>query len=425
MRPLSIIGIWATLLLAVGCGSASSTQRDNVAHLYGRSSAAIQLRARVYHPDEAHTTLYFKVPTRDLLYKSDGGGGPFKARVRLSYSAYADWNARTPLDSASMLVEDLTNDPLEDQELIGSLAMRNGALRGYVLTVTARDLNRDAQSTLVMQVGPEGTGRRHYFLPVDPRNGLPLFDDHVPAGGRVRVRSEAFKGRVLYGARHAVEDGLPPPVFSSGTSPRPTSEPDSLFEVMVDPLEGTFDLELSHAGIHHLRTDTASADGYSLFVLTEAYPIVATPSDMLAPLRYITSKQEYARITASPDVRRAIEEFWLEAAGDRERAREAIRIYYSRVENANRHFTSHVEGWRTDRGLVHIIFGTPNTIYRNERGETWIYGEENNLMNLTFHFQRQIAPYTNNDLTLQRDPMFKGAWYRNVESWRNGRVYQN
>ena len=26
---------------------------------------------------------------------------------------------------------------------------------------------------------------------------------------------------------------------------------------------------------------------------------------------------------------------------------------------------------------------------------------------------------------LERDPALKGAWYRNVESWRNGRIYQN
>ena len=26
---------------------------------------------------------------------------------------------------------------------------------------------------------------------------------------------------------------------------------------------------------------------------------------------------------------------------------------------------------------------------------------------------------------LQRDPSMKGAWYRNVESWRNGRIMQN
>ena len=84
-----------------------------------------------------------------------------------------------------------------------------------------------------------------------------------------------------------------------------------------------------------------------------------------------------------------------------------------------------MEGWRTDRGLVHIIFGTPTTIYRSARGETWIYGEESNLMSTTFTFVRRSSPFSENDLVLERDPLLKGAWYRNVESWRNGRVLQN
>ncbi len=426
MRTTVIITALLVMLFAPGCGSSvSSTQRDNVAYLYGKGSAAIQLRARVHHPDDQHSKIYFKLPTRDLLYKSDGSGAPFKALVRLSYHAYSDWNARAPVDSASILVEDLASTPNSDQDLIGSLNMRNGSLRSYILRITARDLHRDAQSTLVMQVGREGDGMRHYFLPVDPQNGVPLFDDHLPVGSKVRVRCDKFKGRTLYGAKHAVENSLPAPVFTGGGSPRPASTADSLFQVVVDEVEGTFDLDLLAPGILHLQPEASNAEGYSLFALTDAYPLVGTPADMLGPLRYITSMQEYERITKAPDMRKAIETFWLDAAGDRERAREAIRIYYARVENANRHFTSHTEGWRTDRGLVHIIFGTPNTIYRSERNETWIFGEENNLMNLTFIFNRQNGPYTNNDLVLQRDPMFKGAWYRNVESWRNGRVYQN
>ncbi len=126
-----------------------------------------------------------------------------------------------------------------------------------------------------------------------------------------------------------------------------------------------------------------------------------------------------------PNVRYAIERFWIDAAGDRERAREAIRIYYGRVETANRFFTSVVEGWRSDRGLVNIIFGTPTSIYKSDLSETWIYGEENNLMSLTFTFVKGKSAFSDNDLVLNRDPLLKGAWYRNVESWRNGRVYQN
>ncbi len=146
---------------------------------------------------------------------------------------------------------------------------------------------------------------------------------------------------------------------------------------------------------------------------------------MLPPLRYITSMQEWERICSATNKRTAVEKFWLDAAGDRERARDAIRAYYGRVESANRNFTSHVEGWRTDRGLVHIIFGPPSTVRRTEKGEVWTYGEENNLMSLSFNFHKRNGDFTDNDYVLDRDPMFKGAWYRNVESWRNGRFYQN
>jgi hypothetical protein len=46
-------------------------------------------------------------------------------------------------------------------------------------------------------------------------------------------------------------------------------------------------------------------------------------------------------------------------------------------------------------------------------------------MSLVFRFIRRNDPYSDNDLVLQRDPQLKSAWYRNVESWRNGRIMQN
>lgn len=46
-------------------------------------------------------------------------------------------------------------------------------------------------------------------------------------------------------------------------------------------------------------------------------------------------------------------------------------------------------------------------------------------MSLSFTFKPRKGALNDNDLVLERDPMLKGAWYRNVESWRNGRVYQN
>lgn len=424
MRKLLYIALWSLLL--AGCASnVASTKRDNLSYLYGQGTGSIQLSARVHHTTPGHSVIYYKMPTRDLLYKSDGGGGPFTARVHLSYTVYADWNSKVVLDSASTVITDKANDPTEEKELIGSLNLRPSDRSYYMLQVTARDLNRESTTTVIIRVEQKDKGIRQYFLPIDQRNGLPYFNDNVAHGASVKVRCETYAGKMLYGTFHRSTTTLPSPVFTSVTPARGAPAVDSTFQVLVDSVDGTFTITLNEAGTYHLRPDSTTNMGYSLFVLDASCPYVGTNTDMLRPLRYITSLQEYDRISKASNVRQAIERFWMDAATDRERARDAIRIYYSRVENANRHFTAQEEGWRTDRGLVHIIFGIPTTIYRSDLSETWVYGEENNLLSLTFTFTKRNNPFTNNDMVLNRDPTLKGAWYRNVESWRNGRVYQN
>ncbi len=410
-------------LLLTGCVSYIPVAGgDNFAYLYGKGAAAVRLQARVYHASESRSTIWFKLRTQDLLYKSGGGGGPFRAKVLLKYEAYPSIGSTELLDSASTFVKDTSEDPSEDKELIGSMPMKRNDQRSFVLKITAHDLNRDTESTVFIPVERSVPGHRQGFLPMTER-GVPLFDDNVPAGTRIRVMCEQYAGRTLYAERLQAPGKLPMPVFST-SGDRPAVRLDSAYTVTVND-EGTFELTADSSGFLHFRIDTTSTVGFTLFTFNSAYPEVRSSPDMVPPMRYITSLQEWDRITSSPDPRREVEKFWTDAAGSRDRAREAIDAFYSRVESANRHFTGWTEGWKTDRGLVHIIFGTPNTIRKSPDAEIWTYGEETNLMSLTFVFEKRNGPYSDNDLVLRRDPNFKTAWYRNVESWRNGRVFQN
>ena len=423
-REHSVIIIAAALLVACS-SSAPMSRRDNLAYIYGKGSAQMPLQARVHHIGDERSRIYFKLNTADLLYKSDGTGGLFHAKVRIRYEAYDSFGAKAPLDSASTLIDDSSPEPTEEKDLIGSMDLRRTHQHPFVLKVVAHDLNRDLESAVFLRVERDGELTSQSFMPVDTSHGLPYFTDHFK-GGTVRVRCEVCTGKELTVRHHPARTTLPAPVFTSTppVDPAINAPADSTFRVRVDA-DGHFKLDLRRPGAYRILTDTSAAPSYSLHSITEAYPIVTTTDDLLKPLRYITSNQEYDRIVRSDDVRKAIERFWVDAAGDRERGREAIRIYYGRVENANRHFTAEAEGWRTDRGLVHIIFGVPTSIYKTDLGETWIYGEENNLMSLVFNFKRRDQSTDMNDLVLERDPLLKGAWYRNVESWRNGRVYQN
>ncbi|MBL7982895.1 MAG: GWxTD domain-containing protein [Flavobacteriales bacterium] len=413
----------ALLVLLSACGSSTSVTRDNVAYMYGKGADQLRLEARIYHHAPERSTLYYKLPTRDLLYKSDGGGGPYKAVLRITYEAFPEWGSKVLLDSASTLVHDKSDDPGIEKELIGSIDLRRNEHKSFVLRVTARDLNRETQATTFIRVDRRETAIRQYFMPVDPRNGLPYFTDHFRPGTTVKVRCDAFANATLQVVHVPAESTLPAPVFSNSTK-KTERAPDTSFVQNVDA-DGTFLLSDLKTGALRFQLDSVDARGYSLFTFADCYPYAASPQDMLKPLRYITSMQEYERITKQDDLRKAIEKFWMDCTGDREKARDAIRTYYGRVESANRHFTSSVEGWRTDRGLVLIIFGTPTSIHKAENGETWVYGEENNLMSSSFTFVKRTDQLSDNDLVLERDPLLKGAWYRNVESWRNGRVYSN
>ncbi|HEY0975878.1 MAG TPA: GWxTD domain-containing protein [Flavobacteriales bacterium] len=421
-RTLTLPLAFAILIaLLTACGGAQPvTVGDNYAYLYGKRSGGLRLQARVYHADAQRSVIYFKLNTADLLYKSSGGG-PFRAQVLLKYSSYASWDEHVLLDSASTLVKDQSAVSNEDKELIGSLEMRGNTRQQFLIMLSARDLNRDVESTVMITVD-RTPGSRQTFLPMDGM-GLPLFDDHVAPGTPMRVMHEEAPNSTLVAQHFATAAKLPMPVFAESSSPV-RSAPDSTWTVVVGP-DGWFPYTAARSGFTHFLADTTRNQGFTVFSSGESYPDVATVDAMVPPLRYITSSQEWERITKSSDPRKEVERFWLDAAGDRERAREAIKAYYTRVEGANRYFTGEQEGWRTDRGLVHIIFGMPSTIRRSEKVETWIYGEETNLMSLVFTFTRKEDPYSGNDMVLRRDAQFKSAWYRNVESWRNGRVMQN
>lgn len=62
---------------------------------------------------------------------------------------------------------------------------------------------------------------------------------------------------------------------------------------------------------------------------------------------------------------------------------ELMDEYYRRIEFANKNFSHYLEGWKTDRGMVFVIFGEPNNIERrpfeidSKPYEVWTYYELN------------------------------------------------
>jgi len=79
------------------------------------------------------------------------------------------------------------------------------------------------------------------------------------------------------------------------------------------------------------------------------------------------SEMQYIRDGATQDEKRKrFMEFWAKRNPDPSTQRnELMEEYYSRIQYANQNFSHHLEGWRSDMGMVFIRFGTPENIERH------------------------------------------------------------
>jgi GWxTD domain-containing protein len=136
------------------------------------------------------------------------------------------------------------------------------------------------------------------------------------------------------------------------------------------------------------------------------------------PLRYLTTYKEFKTIINEKNKQKAVEDFWIKISGNKERARRMIGLYYNRVQQANMLFYSDREGWMTDRGMIFIVFGSPDVVYRDSDMETWIYGYQKNNKNLRFDFYKTDNPFTNSDYLLNRSPIYNSPWNISLEIWR-------
>jgi GWxTD domain-containing protein len=156
---------------------------------------------------------------------------------------------------------------------------------------------------------------------------------------------------------------------------------------------------------------------------------------MFEPLAYLASSDEIAGLKSSVKPKVALDDFWIKCGGNVDKARELIRIYYTRVYYSNYYFTSYKDGWMTERGMIYIIYGPPDKVYKTTDGESWGYkkpeikskwGGRYSLTEdyLYFNFKKRESRFSDNDFYLSRSETLVTFWDQAISSWRKGVVYR-
>jgi GWxTD domain-containing protein len=209
--------------------------------------------------------------------------------------------------------------------------------------------------------------------------------------------------------------------FPTGLPPMVTRDNFNDKELKVDSsFISRESIQLKNKGLYLLMTDTSGNDAVALRIVDVYFPKLTTIEQLVEPLKYITSREEQTVLEGIQGDKRKFDRFWLNLAGSASRAKDIIKVYYSRVEEANALFTTYKEGWRTDMGMIYSVMGPPDEVIKSFNEETWVYLANRNLPKRKYTFIRAASLFSKSHFVLIREKKHAESWFETIDLLRKG-----
>jgi len=412
--------IFALLLSACVPKAQQETARKNLSFLYNPSSNPLHPEFVVYHESQFFSRLYIKLFPVELLFNQANTEGTYQSRVRITYQLreLIDGKESELLSDSASHVFTLRMDEAKNV-FVANISLDTRPDRQYNLKVNTTDLLRGRGTVNYIHVDRSSENvAQNYFVRTLP-SGIPAFEPVFTSGEFFNISANRVTGDSLYVKYYENDFPLPRPPVTNLNSPQPDYKVDSFWTF---PYSDTLKYNLPYEGMYMVQLDPGQEGGLPLFNFGENYPRVVTVDDMIGPLAYLSSSTDFNDLANQNNKKLAIDNFWLQSASNVQSAREMIRVYYNRVFFANYFFTSYKEGWKTDRGMMFIVYGPPNVLTKRGETEIWVYYRKKSSAPLQFTFSRHENPYSHNDYRLERN-FVNSMWVQAVQDWRKGKIF--
>lgn len=358
-----------------------------------------------------------KVYPVELLFNQANAEGKYQAWLSIRYRSYELGKTRMLVDSSSL------EFPLQleglKKEFVTNINLNTRPDKKYLVEVVVMDRLRRTAVQSFLSVDRTSEVNSQNFMVLNHKNRSVIFNPVVDSNMIFDVYYPKKTLDTLYVRYYKPDNRIPYTPNLLLTTPSRLSDPDSVWILPYWDNEG---IRINKKGVYQFAIDSLDETGCNIFYFGQFYPAIKTPDQMIEPLAYLLSANEMAEMQQG-DAKLAVDDFWLKSAGDIDQAKELIRIYYNRVLYANYYFTSFKEGWRTDRGMIYLIYGPPTGLYKTPTEEKWVYGKENNENKITFVFRKIDSPFSYNVYSLTRSKDLNSKWVQAVRSWRQGNIF--
>ena len=421
---LMVFALMAAIL--AGCGSTKETATEEIpghlASLYNPSRFSLHPDYSIYHRGDDFSDLYIRAYPAELRFDAANENAEYRALLGINYQLiYLDQQGLDGpvVDSATFTYKLGASDEKRTAFFVSlSIPIKQGMR--YLLRLEARDLNRGSIGLEYLYVDKTNYYSAQNFKVVSANSGYPKFMHFFMPGEKFTIQYRDPSVDSIYVQYFKLESELPRPPITASADYTMKSSPDTAF---MFPIVDTAYYDLRQEGMYFIKVDKEKEQGLTLFNFGGSFPDVKTPDELMEPLFYLTTMAEYRDLRKQPNRKLAVDNFWLRMGNNMERSRELIRIYYNRVVYSNLYFTSNKEGWKTDQGMIFILFGPPTRIQMTGTGERWYYFARRRGKTVEFRFDRQPDTFSHQHLVWMKTTDSQVFWNEAVQSWRHGKVY--
>lgn len=412
-----ILALFAIALFGWGCKSNDAVSGRDISSLYrAHDESIIEVQYSLVHEISGESKLNYRIAPNGLMVLQDEAYQDYQS-YSIRYRIYSNYSSAEPIDSGYVVmkkVEFLPNHPID-----GVITINIPKGRNHVIDLSLKDLGSKRLNRQYLDVQNSNNFSRQSIEVYNSFDEF-IYGDYIHLADSLKIFSQNTKD-LLYVNFYDREFPIAAPPFAAVSQRAFNFTPDKVFRLKRNQAN-CFKMYVTQNGIYQINRDSISKTGGALYYFGASFPEAKTINDLLLPLRYITTTDEYEKLTSGDNIKKNIDTYWLGVGGSPDRAKSLLQEYYGRVEKSNIYFSSYIEGWKTDRGMCYIVFGPPSAVYRSTASETWIYGEEGKYNALSLTFTRVVNPFSNNDFRLNRNGSLKSPWYRGVEFWRQGRI---
>jgi len=418
---------WLSIFAIVIFSACSITNKSffsqNLYFLYDNYSKNINSEILLLNNSDSTSLLFVKINSKDLLFNKANSSKQLKAFLEISFELIDYKNKNKIVDSTVLYY--LINKPLNDTLLMYTIPIQAKKGNDYLVQITTTDLNKKNSRNFTLKYLRKTNIEQNDFLIRDKENKEIMFLPFISDSEKFDVyyRNKVIDSMMVlfYVEREniALNPNIPIDTLNNNYE-----IPDSIWMWYADSLNYSYDKK----GIYRFCNDSILKEGFSLYNFGQTFPVIHTPNELIKPLKYIAdSTDKFEPLNSDKFTKLEVDKFWLKRAENFNRSKDLIKIYYNRVINANYYFSSYKPGWQTDRGMIYIIYGLPDGIYRSGEIEKWVYNPIGTGPGLVFIFNYEYHPFNSNNFVLDREKLKYTQWDNAVKLWREGKVvyYQN